>query len=71
MENMDHYTIDGDVFQVLINEEEQYSIWPARKPVPEGWRAVAFTGSKAECSAFIDTAWTDMRPRSLRERMRA
>jgi MbtH protein len=66
----DQYTIDGHVFQVLVNDEEQYSIWPAGKQIPDGWKPVDFTGSKSECSVFIDRTWTDMRPRSLREKMK-
>jgi MbtH protein len=63
----DEVTIDGDVFIVLINGEEQYSIWPAGKAIPEGWSRVGPTGSKAECLAFIEANWTDMRPKTLRE----
>lgn len=57
---------DGE-FHVVINDEEQYSIWPIGRDVPAGWRAVGPAGPKAECLARIDAAWTDMRPRSLRE----
>jgi MbtH protein len=67
----DQYTIDGEVFKVLVNDEGQYSIWPAKKPVPDGWNALSFIGSKVECSEFIDQTWTDMRPKSLREHMEA
>jgi MbtH protein len=66
---LDAYTIDGDVFIALINEEEQYSIWPAKKEVPQGWKSVGFSGSKPEVSAYIDEHWTDMRPASLRRAM--
>jgi MbtH protein len=55
--------------QVVINDEDQYSIWPTGKPIPAGWRAAGFTGTKEECLAHIDEVWTDMRPRSLRLRM--
>jgi MbtH protein len=51
---------------VVCNLEEQYSIWPASQPVPEGWRVAGPTGSMAECLAYIDEVWTDMRPLSLR-----
>lgn len=54
------------VYHVVVNEEEQYSIWPADKPVPAGWRTAGFEGEKQECLRHIDTVWTDMRPRSLR-----
>ncbi|WP_371998716.1 MbtH family NRPS accessory protein (plasmid) [Tistrella mobilis] len=59
------------VFDVVINHEEQYSIWPSYKPIPEGWRAVGKQGPKAECLAYIDEVWTDMRPLSLRRAMEA
>lgn len=63
----DDATVDGDVFIVLINDEAQYSIWPAAKAIPEGWSRVGPTGSKAECLAFVEANWTDMRPKTLRE----
>jgi MbtH protein len=66
---VDAYTIDGDLFIALINDEEQYSIWPAKKEVPAGWKTVGFSGSKQEVSAYIDEHWTDMRPASLRREM--
>ncbi len=68
---LDSYTIDGDLFIVLVNQEGQYSIWPAKKDVPLGWTSVGFSGSKQEVSAYIDEHWTDMRPISLREAMSA
>ena len=59
---------DDDVlYNVVVNHEEQFSIWPADKPVPAGWDVVGATGSKADCLAYIERVWTDMRPRSLRE----
>jgi MbtH protein len=51
---------------VVINDEEQYSIWAADRPIPAGWRAAGATGSEDECLAYIDEHWTDMRPRSVR-----
>lgn len=66
---LDAYTIDGDLFIALINAEEQYSIWPAKKEIPAGWKAVGPSGSKQEVSAYIDKNWTDMRPASLRQAM--
>lgn len=54
-------------FTVVINHEEQYSIWPSYKPIPDGWRAEGKTGKKADCLAHIDKVWTDMRPLSLRK----
>ncbi len=56
-------------FCVVINDEEQYSIWPTGSAPPAGWRDVGRSGTEDECLDFIQTVWTDMRPRSLRERM--
>lgn len=56
-------------YTVLINDEEQYSLWPEHKAVPAGWRAVDFQGTQQECSAYVDRVWTDMRPLSLRKAM--
>jgi len=57
---------DVTVYLVVINGEEQYSIWPIHKKIPLGWRSVGIEGRKAECLKYIDEVWTDMRPRSLR-----
>ena len=54
--------------QVLVNDEEQYSIWPLDKPAPAGWRRTQITGALVECKAKINAVWLDMRPRSLRLR---
>jgi MbtH protein len=62
--------MDDDArYQVLINDEEQYSLWLADHDIPAGWRTVGKEGSKEECMAYVDEVWTDMRPRSLREQM--
>jgi MbtH protein len=53
-------------FRVVRNGEEQYSIWPAGRDLPAGWSQAGPTGSKAECLAWIDRSWTDLRPASLR-----
>ncbi|OLF09653.1 MbtH family protein [Actinophytocola xinjiangensis] len=58
-------------YTVVINDEEQYSIWPAHRSAPAGWREVGVAGTKEECLDHIESVWTDMRPRSLRERMDA
>jgi MbtH protein len=64
--------MDDDArYQVLINDEEQYSLWLVGHDIPAGWRAVGKEGSKADCMAHVDEVWTDMRPRSLREQMDA
>ncbi|WP_409491579.1 MbtH family protein [Amycolatopsis sp. cmx-11-12] len=60
---------DENTYQVLINDEEQYSLWPSDKEIPAGWHATGPRGSRQECMDHVDEVWTDMRPRSLRERM--
>jgi len=60
---------DTTIYKVLMNHEEQYSIWPDYKEIPSGWKHVGKTGSKAECLAYISEVWTDMRPLSLRKKM--
>ncbi|WP_447749472.1 MbtH family protein [Pseudomonas nicosulfuronedens] len=57
------------VYKVLVNGEEQYSLWPDYKEVPAGWREAGKQGSKADCLAFVEANWTDMRPLSLRQKM--
>ncbi len=57
------------VYRAVMNDEEQYSIWPADRELPRGWKDAGRTGTKAECLAFIEQVWTDMRPRSLRLKM--
>ena len=61
--------IEGETFVAVVNDEEQYSIWPSHKAIPLGWRSSGYEGNKADCLAYIEKVWTDMRPRSLRERM--
>ncbi|WP_268800679.1 MbtH family protein [Pseudomonas huanghezhanensis] len=56
-------------FRVVINHEEQYSIWPDYKAIPEGWKSVGIEGDKQTCLNYIETTWTDMRPLSLRKAM--
>ncbi|CAE6737906.1 MbtH family protein [Paraburkholderia nemoris] len=62
---------ENTTFNVVINHEEQYSIWPDYKDVPAGWRLAGKQGKKEECLAWIDQVWTDMRPLSLRQAMDA
>jgi len=59
------------VYRVVVNHEEQYSIWTADREIPDGWRAIGFEGGKDECLAHIAGIWTDMRPLSLRRRTEA
>lgn len=60
---------DETRYAVVLNHEEQYSIWPVGRAVPDGWREAGKVGTKAECLAHIDEVWTDMRPLSLRRAM--
>jgi len=60
---------DERPYVIVINDEAQYSIWLEGRPLPAGWRAEGTRGSRAACLAHIDTAWTDMRPLSLRRQM--
>lgn len=60
---------DKTIHKVVLNHEEQYSIWPADRDNPPGWRDEGKVGSKAECLSHIDQVWTDMRPLSLRKQM--
>ena len=57
------------LFQVVVNHEEQYSIWPDYKAIPDGWKSVGVEGDKQTCLQYIETTWTDMRPLSLRKAM--
>jgi MbtH protein len=58
-------------YDVVINDEEQYSIWAAHLPCPGGWAKAGVSGDKKTCLDHIDRTWLDMRPRSLREQMAA
>jgi MbtH protein len=60
---------DTTIYQVVVNHEEQYSIWPADRELPLGWQSAGKTGTKAECLDYIKEVWTDMRPLSLRRKM--
>lgn len=60
---------DNAIYKVVLNHEEQYSIWPADKDNPLGWSDAGKSGPKAECLAYIKKVWTDMRPLSLRKKM--
>lgn len=60
---------DDRQYRVVINHEEQYSVWFAGREIPNGWKAVGFEGTKAECLKHIEEVWTDMRPLSLRKKM--
>ncbi|HEY5724312.1 MAG TPA: MbtH family NRPS accessory protein [Allosphingosinicella sp.] len=61
---------DTTIYQAVVNDEEQYSIWPVDRELPLGWRATGKEGTKQEVMAWIQEVWTDMRPKSLRDKMR-
>ncbi|MGC5015683.1 MbtH family protein [Streptosporangium sp. DT93] len=56
---------DG-IFVVLVNDEEQHSLWPSKLAVPAGWRVVHGEAARQECLDYVETNWTDIRPRSAR-----
>jgi MbtH protein len=60
---------DTQDYRVVVNHEEQYSIWPVGRDLPAGWRDEGTVGPEQTCLAHIDEVWTDMRPLSLRIRM--
>lgn len=59
---------DKTIYKVVVNHEEQYSIWPSDQENPPGWRDAGKTGLKEECLSFIKEVWTDIRPLSLRRK---
>jgi MbtH protein len=58
--------MEPEAYKVVVNDEEQYSIWPLHRDTPAGWREAGTEGSREECLAWIEENWTDMRPASLR-----
>lgn len=58
----------SQIYVVLVNDEEQYSLWLSHKDIPAGWKNVGFSGSKAECMEYVDKVWTDITPLSVRQR---
>ena len=60
---------DRTVYQVVLNHEGQYSLWPIDREVPAGWKQAGKSGTREECLAYINEVWTDMRPESLRKRL--
>ncbi len=60
---------DTTVYKVVVNHEEQYSIWPAERENPNGWKDAGKSGLKDDCLAYVKEVWTDMRPLSLRKKM--
>jgi MbtH protein len=66
---MDRDEGDTTIYRVVVNDEEQYSIWPADRENALGWKDVGKSGTKKECLAYIEEVWTDMRPLSVRKAM--
>ena len=66
---MPGFLSDDDTYAcvVVVNHEEQYSIWPRDREIPDGWRDGGFRGTRKDCLEHIDRTWVDMRPKSLRE----
>ena len=64
-----HDEEDNTIYKVLVNHEQQYSIWPVSREVPLGWHDAGTSGVKQECLEYIKEVWTDMRPLSLRKKM--
>ena len=62
---------DAQTYRVVVNHEEQYSIWPSYKPNPLGWADTGKQGNKADCLNWVEVVWVDMRPLSLRLHMAA
>jgi MbtH protein len=60
---------DETSYEVVVNDEEQYSIWPAGRELPRGWSKAGMSGTREDCLAWIEKVWTDMRPRTLRRKM--
>jgi uncharacterized protein YbdZ (MbtH family) len=60
---------DNGSFFVVVNDEEQHSLWPVFTDVPAGWRAIYGAAPRAACVDYIEANWTDIRPKSLRERL--
>jgi MbtH protein len=66
-----HDDEDKTIYRVVVNHEEQYSIWPTHMEIPAGWKEVGTTGTKAQCLERVKELWTDMRPLSVRQQLDA
>ena len=60
---------DNGTFFVLVNDEDQYSLWPAFADVPAGWWVVFGASGRSDCLAYVEQTWTDLRPKTLRAAM--
>ena len=66
MNSSDDNEADEYIYRVVVNHEEQYSIWAADRDIPAGWKDVGVSGTKDQCLAHIDRVWTDITPLSVR-----
>ena len=64
------FSDDQTIYNVVVNGEEQYSIWPRSRSAPAGWKLAGHAGTKEACLAYIKSVWTDLRPLSLRLKMK-
>ncbi|MDT0616293.1 MbtH family protein [Streptomyces lancefieldiae] len=69
--SMNPFDDENGNFYVVVNDEEQHSLWPVFAEVPAGWRVVFGEAGRAECLEYVEQNWTDLRPKSLREAMAA
>ena len=69
IETPDENEDDATEYAVVVNHEEQYSVWPTYRDIPPGWRDAGKRGTKKDCLDHIGEVWTDMRPLSLRKHM--
>ncbi len=69
--SMEEQEVKPEIMKVVVNHEEQYSLWPADRENAPGWRDTGKSGTKEECWAYVKEVWTDMRPLSLRKQMEA
>jgi MbtH protein len=69
MAGSDEQPDDATIYRVVVNHEEQYSIWPEGRAIAAGWRDAGKSGTRQECLNFIEAVWTDMRPKSSRQRV--
>lgn len=61
-----NWSMDGDEFKVLMNDEDQHSLWPSAQPIPDGWKQVGPVGTKQQCVEWIDQNWPNIAPSSIR-----
>lgn len=67
-DDMTNFSMDGNSFKVLVNDEGQHSLWPISQPIPPGWRQVGPVGERQDCLDWITANWPDIAPLSLRQR---